>query len=59
MTITKKAFKKVLNEKYGEAKEEGWNRKSGPKTRLYGDWLYSADKGMFDMLYHQYIQTRL
>lgn len=53
---TKKNFKAMLNEKY-DTDHTGWNKQSGARKRPYGDWLYSADKEMFDILYNKYIET--
>lgn len=56
-TPTKAAFRAYLNAR------EDLNRTpdrrgglTGARTRAYGDWLYSADKGMFDHLYAYYCE---
>lgn len=47
-TIAK--FREHLNKTVPTAGESHWqpaHGKAGAKTRLYGDWLYSADREMF------------
>lgn len=54
---TKAAFKGYLNAR------EDLNRTpdrrgglTGARTRLYGDWLYSADRDMFNWMYAYWIE---
>jgi hypothetical protein len=51
---TKKEFIQYLN------KSVGYNWKATGKykatKRMYGDYIYSADKDMFDMQYKEYLK---
>lgn len=56
MKRTKKEFKEWLNKKYGFTGNTVWNKKAKPSKRLFGDYLYSSDKGYFDMWYNEWKQ---
>lgn len=56
MKQTKKAFREALNEKYGFDIDRRGSL-TGARTRKYGDWLYSADKEVFDITYKIWIET--
>ena len=53
---TKKEFREFLNCKYGMSVDKRGSLR-GAKVRMYGDWLYSADKEVFDMTYLQWLKT--
>lgn len=54
MKKTKKAYREYLNNKYGhEIDKRGSLR--GASKRLYGDYLYAADKEMFDICYKEWL----
>lgn len=53
--LTKKAFREHLNAQPElNSRQDKRGGLTGARTRLYGDWLYSADKPMFDELYRQH-----
>lgn len=59
MKKTKKAFREFLNNKYGIDTTSRMARNQVAKTRKYGDYLYSADKGMFDYEYSRWLSGEL
>lgn len=55
---TKKAFREILNsDEILNVTPDRRGGLTGARTRGYGDWLYSADKGMFDYLYAVWTRT--
>ncbi len=57
---TKKAFKEFLNKKYPFNKNDTGKGKNGrykSTKRAYGDYLYSADKEMFDIDYEEWLKN--
>ncbi len=55
MKKTKKAFKEVLNNWY-----YGFRHKQGAyhqRVRLYGDYLYSQDRVLFDLYFNKWAVT--
>jgi len=62
--FTKKAFKEFLNNGFGMDGEtghtvnhSGGHSFKGQQKRQYGDYLYSADKGMFDYYYDMWVES--
>ena len=57
--ITKKQYRNILNEQDKAARVQAVNSNSKfrPTKRLYGDYLYSQDREMFDVQYKEYIQS--
>jgi hypothetical protein len=55
--LTKKAFRRYLNERHPSQVVAGLKQGSmpGPRTRGYGDYLYSQDKEMFDVEYEAWV----
>lgn len=64
MKLTKKQFKEVLNKEHGmdgqgktSISHSGGYTFKGQQTRQYGDYLYSADRGRFDMYYEAWVKN--
>lgn len=57
---TKKAFKALLNEKFGVCNHTQVAGKRAYKAnkRAYGDYLYSQDRGYFDAAYAEWLEGR-
>lgn len=53
---TKSAFISYLNEKYGYSMDKRGVLR-GASKRLYGDWLYSADREYFNLAYKSWLET--
>lgn len=51
---TKRQFRQVLNDLHGDSVDQRGGL-TGARTQQYGDWLYRADRGMFDHLYARYL----
>ncbi|MFN3658185.1 MAG: hypothetical protein ACK4UO_13090 [Pseudolabrys sp.] len=62
-TITKKKFQEMLNandaerrgNQHGNLIDPYRNNQYGPTKRLYGDYLRSCDREMFDANYREYL----
>jgi hypothetical protein len=60
MVITRKQFRKLLNEKIGfDNSGKGINNRYKPNKRLYGDYLWHQDREMFEVTYQEYIAGNL
>lgn len=64
MKLTKKAFREHLNQQDLESKrlakdDAGYGPKGRqkPTKRLYGDYLYAQDRGMFDHYYQEFTKV--
>ncbi len=61
---TKKAFREYLNQQNLDRRQSApeyinpdyKNGIRGQRTRLYGDYLYSADREMFNVEYHKWVK---
>ena len=59
-TKTKKAFREYLNQQDLTSRNPiSWkNNRYHQRTRLYGDYLYSQDKIMFDVNYQEWLNEK-
>ena len=60
MNLTKKAFREHLNKMDAESRDPiSWkNHQYGQRKRLYGDYVYAQDRGMFDWLYADWVKEQ-
>ncbi len=60
MEKTKKAFRELLNQRDQADLLAGngrWkNKKRGPVSRFYGDYLYAQDREMFNLEYSEWVK---
>lgn len=57
INMTKKAFERLLNEKYGVETQKWGNGAYAAKTRPYGTYLRSSDLAKFNAIYAEYLAT--
>ena len=57
--MTKKQYRELLNQQDADARVKATesNSKYRPSKRLYGDYLYSQDRDMFNNNYNEYINA--